>query len=65
MLYFRQIAAERPAQEVETERLRMALENEREINHLRNTTGGDDLARVRKTPSAAIYTASETIENLQ
>ncbi|MBK8030570.1 MAG: HAMP domain-containing histidine kinase [Chloroflexi bacterium] len=62
VLYFRRLAAERASQEVETERLRMALENEREINHLKDHLMAT-ISHEFKTPLAAIYTASEMIEN--
>lgn len=62
VLYYRQLAAERASQEVETERLRMALENEREINNLKDHLMAT-ISHEFKTPLAAIYTASEMIEN--
>ncbi len=62
VLYYRRLAAERASQEVETERLRMALENEREINHLKDHLMAT-ISHEFKTPLAAIYTASEMIEN--
>ncbi|MBK9749273.1 MAG: HAMP domain-containing histidine kinase [Chloroflexi bacterium] len=62
VLHFRRLAAEKSAQDVETERLKLALDKERELGYIKDHLMAT-ISHEFKTPLAAIYTASEMIEN--
>jgi len=62
VLYYRRLTAEKTEQKVETERLKMALDKERDLNQFKDHLMAT-ISHEFKTPLSAIYSASELIEN--